>query len=424
MSDVVVRVDDLGKCYQLARRRQRGQATVGEAIAAGFRGLGRFLARRPREDVVPFWALRDVSFEVKKGEVLGLIGRNGAGKSTLLKLLSRITEPTTGRIGLRGRVASLLEVGTGFHPELTGRENVYLNGAILGMRRSEINRKFAEIVAFAEIEQFLDMPVKRYSSGMYTRLAFSVAAHLESEILIVDEVLAVGDLAFQRKCMGKMSAVARQDRTILFVSHNMSAVRALCTRGIILEHGRVTMEGTAAAAAAAYVNSNNNRANIADAGLDNRMGRTSGAVRFTGFRMEDEGGRERSTFQEGADVRMVLSYKAFQAVPGLSFQAQLRSVATKECVTTVQTVVSEKELSPGYEATVCLTLPSVPLRPGDYSLYLVLSNKEGERHYDVIDENLSLPHLSITSEEDDTHEVLGCFSIPWRLTAGPAEVRQ
>ncbi len=189
------------------------------------------------------WALRDVSFEVKQGEVLGIIGRNGAGKSTLLKILSRVTAPTSGEVKVKGRIASLLEVGTGFHPELTGRENIYLNGAILGMDKGEIKRKFDEIVAFAEVEKFIDTPVKRYSSGMYVRLAFAVAAHLEPEILLVDEVLAVGDAAFQKKCLGKMGDVAKEGRTVLFVSHNMAAVESLCTHGILLESGQVKANG-------------------------------------------------------------------------------------------------------------------------------------------------------------------------------------
>ena len=201
-----------------------------------------------------FWALKDVNFEVKRGEVVGIIGRNGAGKSTLLKILSRITEPSDGRVEIKGRVASLLEVGTGFHPELTGRENIYLNGAILGMTRAEIRRKFDEIVAFAEVERFLDTPVKRYSSGMYVRLAFAVAAHLEPEILIVDEVLAVGDAEFQKKCLGKMKkAAAGQGRTVLFVSHSMSAVSALCHRGIVLHRGRLLFDGLVEDALARYL---------------------------------------------------------------------------------------------------------------------------------------------------------------------------
>ncbi len=209
---------------------------------------------RPQTSEEDFWALKDVSFEVKQGEVVGIIGRNGAGKSTLLKILSRITEPTSGRVTLRGRVASLLEVGTGFHPELTGRENIFLNGAILGMTRAEVRSKFDEIVAFAEVEKFLDTPVKRYSSGMYVRLAFAVAAHLEPEILVVDEVLAVGDAQFQKKCLGKMQDVARgEGRTVLFVSHNIGAVSSLCTRGIFLKSGRLGLAGDMQAVIHAYM---------------------------------------------------------------------------------------------------------------------------------------------------------------------------
>ena len=215
-----------------------------------------------------FWALKDVSFEVKRGEVLGIIGRNGAGKSTLLKILSRITEPSEGRVTIKGRVASLLEVGTGFHPELTGRENIYLNGAILGMTRAEIKRKFDEIVAFAEVEKFLDTPVKRYSSGMYVRLAFAVAAHLEPEILVVDEVLAVGDAEFQKKCLGKMSEVASGGRTVLFVSHNMAAVTSLCSRAVLLVGGKLGRQGDVAETVGAYLG--DGRASALNDGPPNR----------------------------------------------------------------------------------------------------------------------------------------------------------
>jgi homopolymeric O-antigen transport system ATP-binding protein len=220
----------------LSMRRLRPSLVASRSPVAGVRSA---VVRRGED----FWALKDVSFEVKQGEVVGIIGRNGAGKSTLLKILSRITEPTTGRVRIRGRVASLLEIGTGFHPELTGRENVFLNGAILGMSREEIKRKFDEIVAFAEVEQFLDTPVKRYSSGMYVRLAFAVAAHLEPEILIVDEVLAVGDYEFQRRCLGKMNEVAHGGRTVLFVSHNMTAIEELCPQSILLKNGRIERSG-------------------------------------------------------------------------------------------------------------------------------------------------------------------------------------
>ncbi len=250
MSDIAIKVVGLGKEYHIGSA-QKSYSRLGDQIwdvvSSPVRRAGKLLrghAAGAAELDEKFWALQDVSFEVKQGEVVGVIGRNGAGKSTLLKTLSRITEPTRGYADIYGRVGSLLEVGTGFHPELTGRENIYLNGAILGMKRVEIERKFNEIVAFAEIEKFIDTPVKHYSSGMYVRLAFSVAAHLEPEILLVDEVLAVGDIAFQRKCLGKMDDVARQGRTVLFVSHNMGLMQTLCQRGIFLKHGRIAKDGT------------------------------------------------------------------------------------------------------------------------------------------------------------------------------------
>lgn len=247
----VITVDSLGKKYILNHQaKQESYTALRDVLSNGVRNLGRRLLGRGNakgQDTAQeeFWALKDVSFEVKQGDRIGIIGRNGAGKSTLLKILSRITEPTTGIVKIRGRVASLLEVGTGFHPELTGRENVYLNGAILGMGRVEIKRKFDEIVAFAEVEKFLDTPVKRYSSGMYVRLAFAVAAHLEPEILIVDEVLAVGDAQFQKKCLGKMEDVGKEGRTVLFVSHNLTAIRTLCSRAILLKQGMLVADESA-----------------------------------------------------------------------------------------------------------------------------------------------------------------------------------
>ena len=259
MSDAVVQVDALGKKYRLRHNADGGihrYTTLRDALAASAAAPWRWATGRGRAGAATsedFWALRDVSFEVAEGEVVGIIGRNGAGKSTLLKILSRITEPTNGRVTLGGRVASLLEVGTGFHPELTGRENIYLNGAILGMSRQEIARKFDEIVAFAEVERFLDTPVKHYSSGMYVRLAFAVAAHLEPDVLIVDEVLAVGDAEFQKKCLGKMRDVSRGGRTVLFVSHNMAAVQSLCNRAIWLDRGAVKFDGAVADSVSRYL---------------------------------------------------------------------------------------------------------------------------------------------------------------------------
>jgi lipopolysaccharide transport system ATP-binding protein len=257
-NEVIIAVENLGKRYRIAHKQANGRRykTLRDVLADKVRRMFRNSpsAAGNSPTVEDFWALKNVSFEIKRGEVVGFIGRNGAGKSTLLKILSRITEPTEGRIRIRGRVASLLEVGTGFHPELTGRENIFLNGAILGMQRAEIKQKFDEIVAFAEMERFLDTPVKRYSSGMYVRLAFAVAAHLEPEILVVDEVLAVGDAEFQKKCLGKMQSVAAQEgRTVLFVSHNMAAMQALCTRAVYLHSGTVRRAGAVDALVADYM---------------------------------------------------------------------------------------------------------------------------------------------------------------------------
>lgn len=260
LNDTVISVENISKLYRLG---EVGTGTLSHDLNRWWHkvrgkedpylkiGLTNDRTRKGDSDYV--WALKDIHFKVKRGEVLGIVGRNGAGKSTLLKILSRVTSPTTGEIKVKGRIASLLEVGTGFHPELTGRENIYLNGAILGMRRHEITRKFDEIVAFAEVERYIDTPVKRYSSGMYVRLAFAVAAHLEPEILIVDEVLAVGDAQFQEKCLGKMRDVAGHDRTILFVSHNMSAIHQLCSRCVLLENGGMADDGTPSEIIRAYL---------------------------------------------------------------------------------------------------------------------------------------------------------------------------
>lgn len=253
MSDNIIEVRNLGKKYIINHQRER-YTMLRDVITRKVRNIGkRKLETGEREE---FWALKDVSFDIKQGDRIGIIGRNGAGKSTLLKLLSRITEPTTGSIGINGRVASLLEVGTGFHPELTGRENIYLNGAILGMSKQEIRNKFDEIVEFAEVEKFLDTPVKRYSSGMYVRLAFSVAAHLEPEILIVDEVLAVGDVQFQKKCLGRMKKVGNEGKTVLFVSHNLAFIQSLCNKGLVLHEGKNMYEGTSEESIYFYSNTN------------------------------------------------------------------------------------------------------------------------------------------------------------------------
>ncbi len=306
----VIRVSNLGKEYIIGGREQAHQTfreMLTHSLATPFRRLRNLRGQVTDEE--RFWALKDISFEVQQGEVVGIIGRNGAGKSTLLKILSRITEPTEGEVEIRGRVASLLEVGTGFHPELTGRENIYLNGAILGMCRAEIDRNFDEIVAFAEVEKFLDTPVKRYSSGMYVRLAFAVAAHLETDVLLVDEVLAVGDATFQRKSLGKMSQVATQGKTVLFISHNLSAVRNLCTRTLLLEDGGLRFNGITSEALSIY---------------DDRFSDTRGllsANHFDGPLAEELKFEELVYFQDGAKVSILDPKEAFMIeVRGIAYR--------------------------------------------------------------------------------------------------------
>ncbi|MGH8021592.1 MAG: ABC transporter ATP-binding protein [Opitutaceae bacterium] len=312
MSDTVISVENVSKRYIIGHETARGDG-LRHAVESAVRSPGRWLKsvnEKRRSSKEEFWALRDLNFEVEHGAVTGIIGRNGAGKSTILKILSRITAPTTGRIRLNGRVASLLEVGTGFHPELTGRENIYLNGAILGMGRHEIARKFDEIVDFAGVERFLDTPVKRYSSGMYVRLAFAVAAHLEPDILIVDEVLAVGDVEFQKKCLARMDKVAHEGgRTILFVSHNMAAIEGLCNRAVLLHRGEKIADGSPRAVISEYLSKlmpslvpGGSLASVTD-----RSG--NGVIRLTRFRVEDGAGRPLEQLVSGAEVDFIFDYE-------------------------------------------------------------------------------------------------------------------
>ena len=312
MSDLAIRIDGLGKKYRIGAReapyRTLRESIVGVTAAPIRRIASVIRGNPPTMSDDSFWALRDVTLDIEPGEVVGIIGRNGAGKTTLLKILSRITKPTEGQVDLWGRVGSLLEVGTGFHPELTGRENISLNGAILGMSREAIQRKFDEIVEFAEIERFLDTPVKHYSSGMYVRLAFAVAAHNEPEILLVDEVLAVGDAAFQRKCLSKMSEVAAGGRTVLFVSHNLSAITNLCSSCIYLKNGHVELVGKTEQAVDQYLL--DVRALTGSTRLRERKDRLgTGAVRIIGFYITDSSGAHQQVVQSGADCIMVMEYE-------------------------------------------------------------------------------------------------------------------
>ena len=423
----VIQVSRLSKVYRLG--------VIGGGTLRG--DLNRWLARlrgKPdpyskvgaahprRQEGDRFWALRDVNFAVRQGEILGIIGRNGAGKSTLLKILSRVTAPTEGRIGIRGRIASLLEVGTGFHPELTGRENIFLNGAILGMTKVEIRRKLDEIVAFSECQQFIDTPVKRYSSGMYVRLAFAVAAHLEPEILVVDEVLAVGDVGFQKKCLGKMQDVAGAGRTVLFVSHNMQAVRSLCTRCLLLQDGALVMDDTPNAAVNRYQDDARRMEIGSETSTgDERLRRGSGSVRFSSIALEDRAGVARFEFELGETIRFRLPYKVNRAVDNLSTAVLLRSGAANECVTSVRFRLSERPLKAGVSGEVLIELPDTPLRPGEYSLYFWLGDALGNP-FDVVD-GLSAPLVITTQKtfEDlgyNPAHVPGFFSVESRLLSG------
>ena len=364
MTEPVISVETLSKSYRLGTRR-RTYRTLRDSLAGLMKGDWR---RTKEEPTGTFWALRDISFELGQGRVLGLIGHNGAGKSTLLKILSRITEPTAGRAVLHGRVGSLLEVGTGFHGELSGRENIFLNGAILGMKRAEIARQFDRIVAFAEVEQFVDTAVKHYSSGMYLRLAFAVAAHLEPEILLVDEVLAVGDAAFQKRCLGKIGEVAEEGRTVIFVSHNLSAVERLCDSALLLDHGRVTFQGSTADAIERYLQTGSAAQGLLVEAA-RRPGR--GRVRFTRVRALCDG-RPAIHLTSGSRVELLLDYEIANGsrIEGARVRAgwtNLLGDTLFVCMTDAAgSSISEL---PGPLGTVRFEVPSLPLHQGTYRVH-------------------------------------------------------
>ena len=371
MSDLAIRVENIGKRYRLGATSTMDR-TFREVITEGIRGT--FSAKRASDDgrdealdAKSVWALRDVSFDVKPGEVVGIVGRNGSGKSTLLKLLSRIMDPSEGRATIRGRVGSLLEVGTGFHPELTGCENIFLNGAILGMTRREVKRKFDEIVGFAEIAKFIDTPVKRYSSGMYVRLAFAVAAHLEPEILIVDEVLAVGDLAFQKKCLGKMKDVSCHGRTVLFVSHNMAAVTALCSRAILLQEGQCKLDDTPSEVVGTYLSGLDRAASIPLREREDREG--DGVARCIDLWLEDMQGNRVDRAMTGHEVRICMAYESTE--PGRCFDFALGIYDhTGTCILhngTRFNPFAAKEDQPATGVAVC-RIPNLPLPAAEYRL--------------------------------------------------------
>jgi lipopolysaccharide transport system ATP-binding protein len=372
----IIRVEGLGKRYWIGAREAPYQ-TLRDALAGAVRAPLQLLRRNGRRTAEAIWALQDVSFEVLPGEVVGIIGRNGAGKSTLLKILSRITEPTTGWADLYGRVGSLLEVGTGFHPELTGRENIYLNGVILGMKRREVEHKFDEIVAFAEVDKFIDTPVKHYSSGMYLRLAFAVAAHLDPEILIVDEVLAVGDVAFQKKCLGKMGDVARQGRTVLFVSHNMGAVLQLCPSSLLIQQGRLIAMGPSRGIIETYLarlSASENGVNLAES--QDRSG--TGRLRFVDVSLRDAVGRRTTLPIAGHPLTIVLHFRSYEELAHVGFGLTILNqsgIAVTHC--NVDACGPRFRVPPGEGEVVC-TLAKLPLPLGRYRISALAYDDHGE----------------------------------------------
>src|SRR5262245_8454895 len=379
MTDVVIRAEGLGKRYRISHQRE------------GRRAVALFGGARKNED---FWALNDVSFEIERGEAVGIIGHNGAGKSTLLKILSRITKPTEGRARIRGRVGSLLEVGTGFHRELTGRENIYLNGAILGMRKGEIDRKLDEIVDFAGIERFIDTPVKHYSSGMYVRLAFAVAAHLESSVLMVDEVLAVGDVAFQKKCLGTMDAIAKEGRTVLFVSHNMGAVRNLCSRALLLTNGRIELDGPADDVVPQYLGGLELNWGSSLSQRTDRSG--DGRVRAVGFEARVPEAQKGGPPRTGAPVEFVIEYDVAGDAARQLYAGMLITDSSGVDILTCSTSMSNSDFCEvqGRGRIVC-HLDYLPLKPGKYWVSTKLLEYVGQARYRKADEVINAASFDV-----------------------------
>lgn len=379
MSNVIT-IENLSKKYTINHQlEQQPYYALRDMLTDGIKNASRRLASIFSQPPVlgpqsqtyeEFWALKDVSFEVKQGERIGIIGRNGAGKSTLLKILSRITEPTSGSVRIKGRVASLLEVGTGFHPELTGRENIYLNGAILGMRRADISRRFDEIVEFSEVAKFLDTPVKHYSSGMYVRLAFAVAAHLEPEILIVDEVLAVGDVAFQKKCLGKMEEVGGEGRTVLFVSHSMGAIQGLCTQGVLLDQGVILAKGKVNDIITTYLNNVSSSSQTAIADRTDRKGNQQ--LIFTSFELRNNFGKIVNSVCVGETVDLVFMYQSNSAeeLRNVNVAIGIHGKFDENLFLLSTGVLGADFLCLPQSGEIVCRIPQLPLQPGNYSFNL------------------------------------------------------
>jgi lipopolysaccharide transport system ATP-binding protein len=410
MSNPAITIENLGKRYTIGHQRAKGDG-MRHAIEGVMRAPRAWLRSRRQQSLqqVDFWALKGVSFQIKQGEVVGIIGRNGAGKSTLLKILSRITPPTEGQIRIDGRIASLLEVGTGFHQELTGRENIFLNGAILGMTRAEIIRKFDEIVEFSEIEEFLDTPVKRYSSGMYVRLAFAVAAHLEPEILIVDEVLAVGDAAFQKKCLGKMGSFARSGRTVLFVSHNMEAVRGLCQRSVWLENGRLHRDGKTDQIIEDYFNHVSNQLSFSCTNPD------YGLI-IQKVVLKNGRGEESSQFSPGDDLIVEISYDAQKRIESPIIALGVLGISGS-CFTSNMLLDGHRPDCLEGAGQISCTFKSIPLLPQNYKVKMIVRSSNVK---DVIVDYQEVAYFSVVGDLAE-YGYKGEF-LTWALRSTPVVV--
>jgi lipopolysaccharide transport system ATP-binding protein len=382
-------------------------------------GLLNWLRGAPSKD--QFWALRDVSFEIREHEAVGIIGSNGAGKSTLLKILSRVTAPTQGWARIRGRMGTILEVGTGFHPELTGRENIYLSGTILGMRKFDIDRRFDEIVEFAGVDKFIDTPVKRYSSGMYVRLAFAVAAHLDPDILIVDEVLAVGDVGFQKKCLAKMDCSINQDgRTIIFVSHNLQAIRSLCSRALLLERGSLVADGPVSEVLTRYSAGLSASLDLKSVAVANRLNRARGHVRVSNVSVShaDDHNEQQWSFETGETLRLSIDYEVFERVESLGLSFAISPAGSEEILTNIRRVASSGPIDKGQLGRIKLTIPKLPLMPGEFAISLALGNSDFSIVEDLLDTNVGLPHLTINAT--DAVDQFGLFSLAGSVVHEPA----
>jgi lipopolysaccharide transport system ATP-binding protein len=404
MTNPAIEVHSLTKVYEIGHVRE---------LAGGW--LRRAVGGKPAQRQT-LTALDNVSLTIAPGEAVGIIGGNGAGKSTLLKVLTRVTAPTSGHGIVRGRVGTILEVGTGFHPELTGRENVFLSGAILGLQRHEVIERFESIVEFAGVAAMIDAPVKRYSSGMYVRLAFAVAAHLDPDILVVDEVLAVGDIGFQKRCLQRMEDESRQQgRTILFVSHNLQAIRALCPRSILIEKGRVIADGPTSEVIQVYLSSQSTRLDLRERSIANRTNRTGGRVKYSSVQITDMLGKEKWAFNAGEDIHLSLDFAVIDPVESLGIQLSFVATTDNALLSTIKEVVTTESLRQGETGQVRLVVSTKQLRPGSFALTCCLGNEDMSIFEDVIDSNVGLPYIEIESKETDSNRRIGLVDLEYRF---------